>query len=113
MGQITQAQEWLSQARSLRVPELQSEIDSLKLQARNKNVRTGLRGFALADEALKRGDWIEAQKIVKANQGNPPAGSEARIAELNERIKALQPYVGFGFRRRWTDEDKKQNGVEF
>jgi len=114
MGQITQAQQWLSQARSLGVTQLQSEIDSLTLKAKNANTNpTGLRGFALADEALKRGDWIEAQKILKANQANPPAGSDARIAELNERIKALQPYVGFGVRRKWTDADKKQRGVEF
>lgn len=113
-GQISQAQQWLSQARSLGVPELQSEIDSLTLQAKNANVRpAGLRGFALADDALKRGDWIEAQKILKANQANPPPGSEARIADINERIKALQPYVGFGIRRKWTEADKKQHGVEF
>jgi hypothetical protein len=113
-GQIAQAQQWLSQARSLGVPELQSEIDSLTLQAKNANVRTpGLRGFALADEALKRGDWIEAQKILKANQANPPAGSETRIADLSQRIKALQPYVGLGVRRKWTDADTKQSGVKF
>lgn len=114
MGQIGQAQQWLSQARSLGVAELQSEIDSLTLQAQNANVRpAGVKGFALAENALNRGDWIEAQKILKANQANPPAGSEARIADLNQRIKALQPYVGFGIRRKWTDADKKQHGVEF
>lgn len=114
MGQIRQAQQWLSQARSLGVSELQPEIDSLTLQAKNAIVPpAGVRGFALAENALNRGDWIEAQKILKANQANPPAGSEARIAELNERIKALQPYVGFGVRRKWSDADKKQHGVEF
>jgi hypothetical protein len=114
-GQIAQAQQWLSQARTLGVTELQSEIDGLTLQAKNANVRTpGLRGFALADEALKRGDWIEAQKILKANQANPPAGAEARIAELNDRIKALQPYFGFGVRnRKWSDADKNQYGVDY
>ncbi len=114
MGQIRQAQQWLSQARSLGVTELQQEIDSLTLEAKNANVRTpGVRGFALAEEALKHGDWIEAQRILKANQANRPAGSEARIAELIEKIKALQPYVGFGIRRKWSDADKKQHGVEF
>lgn len=115
MGQITQAQQFLSQARLLGVTQLQSEIDSLSLKAKNANINpAGLRGFALADEALKRGDWVEAQKILKANQANPPAGSEARIAELNERIKALQPYFGFGVRnRKWSDADKKHYGVEF
>jgi serine/threonine protein kinase len=114
MGQISQAQQWLSQARSLGVTELQREIDSLTLQAKNANVRpAGVRGFALAENALNRGDWIEAQRILKANQTNPPAGFEARIAELNQRIKALQPYVGFGVRRKWSDADKKQHGVEF
>jgi PDZ domain len=114
MGQISQAQQWLSQAGSLGVSELQREIDSLTLQAKNANVRpAGVRGFALAENALNRGDWIEAQRILKANQTNPPAGTEARIAELNQRIKALQPYVGFGVRRKWSDADKKQHGVEF
>lgn len=114
-GQTAQAQEWLSQARTLGVVQLQSEIDSLTLQAKNASVRPpGIRGFALADEALKRGDWIEAQKILKANQANPPAGSEARIADLNESIKAMQPYFGFGVRnRKWADADKKQYGVDF
>jgi serine/threonine protein kinase len=112
MGQISQAQQWLAQARALGVQELQSEIDSLTLKSKNANTNpAGLKGFALADEALKRGDWIEAQKIVKANQANPPAGSEARIAELTERIKALQPYVGFGIRRKLIDTDKKQLGA--
>jgi serine/threonine protein kinase len=115
MGQIGQAQQWLSQARALGVTELQREIDSLTLQAKNANVRpAGVKGFALAESALQRGDWIEAQKILKANQANPPASSEARIAELNEKIKALQPYVGFGIRnRKWSDADKKEHGVEF
>jgi serine/threonine protein kinase len=112
MGQITQAQQWLSQARLLGVTQLQSEIDSLTLKAKNTNINpAGLRGFALADEALKRGDWIEAQKIMKANQANPPAGSEARIADLNQRIKALQPYVGFGIRRKLIDADKQLGAV--
>jgi serine/threonine protein kinase len=112
MGQITQAQQWLTQAQSLGVPEVQSEIDSLSLKAKNVNTNpAGLKGFALADDALKRGDWIEALKIVRANQANPPAGSEARIAELKERIKALQPYVGFGIRRKLIEADKKQLGA--
>ncbi len=114
MGQIGQAQQWLSQARALGVTELQPEIDSLTLQAKNANIGpAGVKGFALAENALQRGDWIEAQKILKANQANQPAGFEARIAELKERIKALQPYVGFGIRRKWSDADKKQHGVEF
>ncbi len=115
MGQISQAQQWLSQARALGVTELQREIDSLALQAKNANVRpAGVKGFALAENAIQRGDWIEAQKILKANQANQPAGFETRIAELNEKIKALQPYVGFGIRnRKWSDADKKEHGVDF
>jgi serine/threonine-protein kinase len=114
VGQISQAQEWISQARSMNVPEFKSEIDSLSNQLKTTQQRTTpVNALVATEEAIKRGDWIEAEKSLKTVRSNPPPGSTARIEELNRQILSLRPYVGFGVRKKWEEADRAKHGVDF
>ena len=114
VGQFAQAQEWITQARSLNVPELQPEIESLSKQLKASQLRTtSIGGIEATEDAIKRGDWIEAEKILKSVRNKPPAGSAARIDELNRQILSLRPYVGFGVRKKWEQADRARHGVDF
>ncbi|HSE39298.1 MAG TPA: protein kinase [Acidobacteriota bacterium] len=114
VGQTRQAQEWISQARSLNVPEFKDQIDSLSAQIKTAQHRTrSANALDAAAEAVRRGDWIEADRALNAARKNPPEGSAARIEELNRQVLSIRPYVGFGVKRKWEADDTAKHGVPF
>jgi serine/threonine-protein kinase len=114
VGQPDQAQEWVTQARSMNVPEFKTEIDQLSRQIKSaQQPKTRISALDAAEEALRRGDWIAADKALKVARANLKEGSEARLTELNRQMLSIRPYVGFGVRRKWEDADRKKHGVPF
>jgi serine/threonine protein kinase len=114
VGQPEQAQEWITQARSMNVPEFKAEIDQLSRQIKlAQQPKTRISALDAAEEALRRGDWIAADKALKIARANSKEGSEARLTELNRQMLAIRPYVGFGVRRKWEDADRTKHGVPF
>jgi hypothetical protein len=111
VGQPGPAQEWIKQARELNVPEFKSEIDTLSAQIKTRT-RSGS-VLDIAEEAVRRGDWIEADRALTAARKNPPEGSATRIETLNRQVLSIRPYVGFGVKRKWEAEDTAKHGIPF